>query len=91
VSNNARFAHAQNATPLIVAAHAGHIEIVKLLLSKGADPLAKDNAGNTALDHARHKSFVAIVTELELAVEVATKAVRAAVCVCDECVSGDGL
>ncbi|MDB5197972.1 MAG: Ankyrin repeat-containing protein [Flaviaesturariibacter sp.] len=40
-------------TPLMAAASAGKIEVVKFLLSKGADPNIKDNNGRTALDRAR--------------------------------------
>jgi len=38
-----------NLTLLQVAAREGHLEIVKLLLSKGADPDAADSKGNTPL------------------------------------------
>lgn len=39
-------------TPLIAAARAGQVELVRLLLAAGADPHALDAAGNNALTHA---------------------------------------
>jgi ankyrin repeat protein len=39
----------RNATPLLVAAKGGYIEIVKLLIEFGGDVNAKDEDGNTAL------------------------------------------
>lgn len=39
-------------TALHVAAHQGHIEIVKLLLQSGASVNAKDNDGDTCLHYA---------------------------------------
>ncbi|MBO7605741.1 MAG: ankyrin repeat domain-containing protein [Elusimicrobiaceae bacterium] len=39
-------------TPLIVAAQAGHIEIVKILLEAGANPYITDNRGFSAEHHA---------------------------------------
>ncbi len=38
--------------PLIAAARAGQVELVRLLLAAGADPHALDAAGNNALTHA---------------------------------------
>ncbi len=38
--------------PLHCAAHLNKIEMVKFLISKGADVNAKDKCGNTAFDHA---------------------------------------
>lgn len=37
-------------TALMLAARKGHVETVKLLLARGADPCAKDSAGATAAD-----------------------------------------
>lgn len=42
----------KGSTPLMVAVGGGHLEIVKLLVAKGADVNAKDNHGLTALDYA---------------------------------------
>ncbi len=41
-------------TAFMFAVWDGQIEVVKLLLEKGADPSAKEKDGNTALDHAVH-------------------------------------
>jgi hypothetical protein len=48
-------------TALMAAADSGHIETVRTLLSGGADPMARDKAGNAALDlaEARGHSSVA--------------------------------
>ena len=43
----------QGETPLIIAAHAGHITVVKLLLANGANPNVKDGSKRTALLHAK--------------------------------------
>ena len=40
----------ENVTCLHVAAYAGHKEIVKLLIAKGADVNAKEENGDTPLD-----------------------------------------
>ncbi|XP_061196939.1 tonsoku-like protein [Saccostrea echinata] len=42
--------HCGGVTPLIDAANCGNMEILELLISKGANVLAKDDEGNTALD-----------------------------------------
>ena len=39
-------------TPLMVAAQAGHIEIVRILLDAGANPYITDNRGFNAENHA---------------------------------------
>jgi ankyrin repeat protein len=39
------------ATPLMVAAGSGSVEVVELLLDRGADRTLKDDAGKTALDY----------------------------------------
>ncbi len=51
----------KNYTPLMSAAKGGHIEIVKLLLDKGADPSTRDTSGKTALDYAIEKKNDAVV------------------------------
>eukprot|EP01038_Epipyxis_sp_PR26KG_P013141 gene13141-17609_t len=48
---NARSANARYYAPLHEAVIGGHIEIVKLLLSKGASQLVKDEGGNNPLHH----------------------------------------
>lgn len=40
------------ATPLMLAAAAGHAPLVQALLAKGADPARRDEFGHTAWDHA---------------------------------------
>lgn len=45
--------HVNKVTPLMVAAYAGALQIVKLLLLAGADVMAVDAAGNTALAWAK--------------------------------------
>ncbi len=39
-------------TPLIAAAKGGHLDVVKLLMKKGADPNLKNSAGKRAYDYA---------------------------------------
>ena len=56
-------------TALMVAARYGHLEVVKVLLAKGADVNAKDNAGNTALMVAAkygHPEVVKILKDAEV-------------------------
>lgn len=48
-------------TPLMSAAKYGFADVVKLLLSHGADADTRDKAGKTALDHARAKGHQAVV------------------------------
>ena len=56
------------ATALVLAASAGDVEIVRDLLSKGADPAAKiTQTGKTALLMAKEKDFTEIVRLLEAA------------------------
>ena len=43
----------------------GHLEVVKLLVEKGADSNASDEDGRTALDMARESEQIEVVTYLE--------------------------
>lgn len=53
-------------TPLIWAAEADNVDLIRILLQAGADPFQKDNAGNTA---SRYASDYAAVRELEKAMK----------------------
>ncbi|ELU15059.1 hypothetical protein CAPTEDRAFT_170225 [Capitella teleta] len=52
------------ATPLMRAAYCGHVEVVKLLLSKGANPLTQDSDGRTALHKACERNQSSVVRQL---------------------------
>jgi ankyrin repeat protein len=54
-------------TPLMVAAALGRSAAVALLLQRGANPLARDSAGETALDRARETDDEITVRLLETA------------------------
>jgi len=43
----------EGVTPLMAAAAGGYVEVVKLLLAKGADVNARDSQGSGAVDHSR--------------------------------------
>jgi ankyrin repeat protein len=51
-------------TPLLAAAYYGSLDVVKLLLERGADRSIK-NGGKTALDLAREGKHTAVVAMLE--------------------------
>ena len=70
-----------NRTPLIHAAENGHLEVVKLLLDKGANIDAQDNADSTALIEASiagHKAVVKLLLEKGTKVDIKTKAGKTA-------------
>ncbi|MDO8906082.1 ankyrin repeat domain-containing protein [Hydrogenophaga sp.] len=48
-------------TPLMMAAHYGHPDVVKLLLEEGADATARNEKGLTAIDFARGANRPAVV------------------------------
>lgn len=48
-------------TPLMMAAHYGHPDVVKLLLEEGADASARNEKGLTAIDFARGANRPAVV------------------------------
>eukprot|EP00090_Calanus_glacialis_P047134 TRINITY_DN9590_c0_g1_i1.p1 TRINITY_DN9590_c0_g1~~TRINITY_DN9590_c0_g1_i1.p1 ORF type:complete len:793 (-),score=277.42 TRINITY_DN9590_c0_g1_i1:161-2539(-) len=54
----------KNSTPLAVAARAGQVCQVELLLVYGADPAAVDLAGKTASEHARTSGFLPLATRI---------------------------
>ncbi len=51
-------------TALMLAAAAGHDEMVALLLQYGADPARCDAAGRTAADHAQAHGHVLLASQL---------------------------
>jgi ankyrin repeat protein len=60
-------------TPIMMAARAGHILTVKLLLDEGADATLKNEAGMTAIDFARQGEFKDIVEGLSYRLRKAGK------------------
>jgi len=54
----------KNSTPLAVAARAGQVCQVELLLVYGADPAAVDLANKTASEHARTAGFLGLATRI---------------------------
>uniref|UniRef100_A0A1X7TM22 Uncharacterized protein n=1 Tax=Amphimedon queenslandica TaxID=400682 RepID=A0A1X7TM22_AMPQE len=53
-------------TPLLWAAVEGHTQVVTLLLEKGADVIASDNVGNTALDYAEARGHSEVASLLRV-------------------------
>lgn len=53
------------ATPLIHAATKGSLDLVQLILERGADPWIKDPSGRTALDWARYEQHIEVAKVLE--------------------------
>lgn len=60
-------------TPMMMAAGAGHILMVKLLLDEGADATLKNDQGLTAIDFARKHEFQDIVDGLTYRLKKAGK------------------
>jgi ankyrin repeat protein len=50
-----------DATPLFIACQNGHLEVVRELLARGANPRLVTNSGATAHSVATHKGHAAIV------------------------------
>ena len=55
----------KNQTPINIAAYAGHLGVVRFLLSKGADCTIKDQWGDTPLASARAKGHAEVAALLE--------------------------
>lgn len=51
-------------TPLHSAARKGRLDIVEMLLAKGADPLVKDSRGKLAIELAEYYGFGLVVARL---------------------------
>lgn len=60
------FSRRHGQTALMVAAAAGNLRLIKLLLSRGADPSAKDKEGETMLHYACKGSDISSVFVMEL-------------------------
>ena len=52
-------------TPLMIAANKGHVDMVRELCDKGADPTQQTRAGKTAKNYAENKGFTEIAEFLE--------------------------
>jgi hypothetical protein len=53
----------EGTTPIQAAAANGHVEIVKYLLQRGADPFARDIMGESAFDMAHDDQVKAVLRE----------------------------
>jgi uncharacterized protein len=62
---NINHIHLDGTTPLINAVLKEHIELVKLLLDKGADPEIKDFGGKTALEYAKSSEMKELLENAE--------------------------
>ncbi|OUL90596.1 ankyrin repeat domain-containing protein, partial [Paraburkholderia hospita] len=51
-------------TPLMAAAYGGYDVIAALLLARGADPLATDRVGKTAMEYAAGQGQTQVVKQL---------------------------
>lgn len=54
-------------TPLHSAAKTGHLDMVEMMLLKGADPLIKDSTGRLAIEGAEHYGLSAVAARLRSA------------------------
>ena len=63
VDVNAASTSAEHSTALMVAAAKGKLEMVELLLERGADPLVTNSDGKTALELARGAEVKALLVE----------------------------
>ena len=54
-------------TPLHSAAATGHLDMVEMMLLKGADPLIKDSTGRLAIEDAEYYGLSAVATRLRSA------------------------
>lgn len=63
-------------TPLIAAVHLKNLELIKTLITAGADPTRADNSGRNALDYSKLGGTSMMTSELETATK-ATKAKKA--------------
>lgn len=53
-------------SPMVVAASRGHLEVVRTLLDKGADPNEKDGNGTSPLNAAASRKNSSVVALLKL-------------------------
>lgn len=55
-----------NSTPLILAASAGRLDVVKLLISKGSNVNHKTNRGQTSLHYACSKGHKEVINDMSI-------------------------